>query len=364
MNLDAVNQSIKKSADNVKKASDAAAADMKKAREDGEAKIDKAKASADKKIDDSKLPDPVKKAAKDANSAAHKAATDAVQKAKDEAKTAVEEAEAKTQEAITEAEAKAQEAIAKGEEKIKEEVKKAKEGMQDAVNDSNLPAPIKNAINKGLDQLEGLAGKELDKLAQDASQLVSDLKGQASDVVSHLKDKALEVLGFETAKPLPDVSVLTPKAPAAAKSTNTSRVFDHQGAFRFRVELGGVAAGTFTAVDGLSAQIELIEYQGGADQYVRQLPGRPKVAPVVLKKGYINTAALWDWIQSTMDGKLQLENVSVILLADNGEDELVRYNLTETWPTRWNGFHLDANSSNAMIEELELQARTISRVAG
>jgi phage tail-like protein len=363
MNLEGVNKSIESAKDKVKEKTNEAATDLKKAREEGEASIDKAKEDADQKIEDSKLPAPVKKAAKDANNAAHKAATDAVQKAKEAAKDAVEEAEKKAEEALDEAEKKAEEAIAKATEAVKEEVAKAKEGLQDKVNDSSLPGPVKDAINKGLDQLEKLAGKELDKLAEDANQLVDDLKAHANDMVDHLKDKALEVLGFESAPAIEDVPAKIPGAPQSQPS-NTSRVFDHQGSFRFRVELGGVAAGAFTAVDGLSAQVELVEYQGGMDQYVRQIPGRPKIAPVVLKKGYVNTAALWDWMQATMDGTLQLENVSLVLLADDGTTELVRYDLTETWPSRWNGFQLDANSSNAMIEELELQARTVSRVAG
>jgi phage tail-like protein len=363
MNLEGVNSSIENAKNKVKEASNEAAADLKKAREDGEASIDKAKEDADQKIDDSKMPDSVKKAAKNATSSAHKAATDAVEKAKAAAKDAVEEAEKKAQEAIDEAEQKAEEAIAKANDKVKEVIATTKGDLQDAVNDSKLPGPLKDLINKGLDELEKLGGKELDKLAKDANQLVDDLKGHASDMVDHLKDKALEVLGFEAAPPIEDVPAKLP-TPKPAANPNTSRVFDHQGAFRFRVELGGVAAGAFTAVDGLSAQIEPIEYQGGKDQYVRQIPGRPKVAPVVLKKGYVNTAALWDWMQATMDGELRFENVSLVLLADDGLTELVRYNLTETWPSRWNGFQLDANSSNAMIEELELQARTVARVAG
>lgn len=361
MNLSSVNSSIEKAKQGVKAATDDAAADLKKAREEGEAKIDEAKSKADEKIANSKLPEPVKKAAKDANNAAHKAATEAVDKAKQQAKTAVEEAEKKANEAVDEADKKAEEAIAKAKAKASEEVGKAKGELQNAINDSKLPGPVKDAVNKGLDELEKVANQGLDQLANEANKMVDDLKGHAKDMVSHLKDKALEVLGFEAAKPDVPVKLPTPKAP---QSTNTSREFDHQGAFRFRVELGGVAAGTFTAVDGLSAQIELIEYQSGADAYVRQMPGRPKVAPVVLKKGYVNTSALWDWLQTTIDGKLQLENVSVILLADDGTTELLRYNLTETWPSRWNGFHLDAGSSGALIEELELQARTITRVQG
>jgi phage tail-like protein len=144
----------------------------------------------------------------------------------------------------------------------------------------------------------------------------------------------------------------------------TSRDFDHQGAFRFSVDLefAGVKAGAFTAVDGLSATVELIEYQGGTDTFARQIPGRPKVTPVVLKKGYVNTSVLWDWMKATMDGAMKFENVSIVLLDDSGQNELGRYNLIDTWPSRWQGWQLDAQSSNAMVEEFELQVREITRV--
>jgi phage tail-like protein len=141
-----------------------------------------------------------------------------------------------------------------------------------------------------------------------------------------------------------------------------ARKFDHHGGFRFEVQLGNVAAGAFRAVDGLSGTVELIEYQGGGDLYPRQIPGRPKVVPVVLKKGYVNTAVVWDWMKTTMDGGFQEENVSIILKDDSGQEELARYNLSNCWPSRWAGWQLDANGSNAMVEEMELQVRTLERV--
>lgn len=145
-----------------------------------------------------------------------------------------------------------------------------------------------------------------------------------------------------------------------------ARTHDHQGAFRFRVDLwmDGTHAGGFQAVDGIHAQVELIEYQAGTDKYARQIPGRPKVAPVVLKKGYVNSDVLWGWMKATMDGNFRFENASIVLLDDAGQSELARYNLVDCWPSRWAGWQLDANSNNAMVEEFELQVRTIERIAG
>ena len=166
----------------------------------------------------------------------------------------------------------------------------------------------------------------------------------------------------KAAKAFKNLGGLLSAGKGAGQSSNGARKHDHQGGFRFEVEVGGIKAGAFRSVDGLSATVELIEYQGGGDPYARQIPGRPKVAPVVLKKGYVNTAVLWDWMKATMEGDFKSENVSVILFDDSGQEELARYNLTESWPSRWAGWQLDANGSNAMVEEMELQVRTMIRV--
>jgi phage tail-like protein len=167
-------------------------------------------------------------------------------------------------------------------------------------------------------------------------------------------------------KPAPkDPAPASPKQPPQPKvKKDTSRPFDHQAAFRFRIELGGIQAGAFRSVEGLGVSVEMIEYQGGGDMYARQIPGRPKIAPVVLKKGYVNTSFLWDWMKSNMQGNIQLENVSVVLLTDDGQSDLARYELTDCWPSSWKGWQLDANASNAMVEEIELQVRMIERVEG
>lgn len=150
--------------------------------------------------------------------------------------------------------------------------------------------------------------------------------------------------------------------PSGSGKGGGSRTMDHRGNFHFRFEMSGIAAGAFRAVEGLSAQNELIEYQGGGDKYARQIPGRPKIAPVVLKKGYVNTATLWDWMKATMDGKFQAANCSVVLLDDDGQTELSRYNLGTCWPSSWKGWQLDGMGGEAMVEELELQVRSIERV--
>ena len=42
---------------------------------------------------------------------------------------------------------------------------------------------------------------------------------------------------------------------------------DHLGAYNFMVEISGVSAGYFKGVDGLNAEIEVIEFQDGDDLF-------------------------------------------------------------------------------------------------
>lgn len=356
MNLDGIKKKVADAKNDVKKASDKGAKDLKKTREDAEQQMAESKKDVDSSIDDSKLPGPVKKAAKNANSAAYKEAVKQVDKAKKQAKEAVDEGEKKAHEAVAEAAKLAKSAVADAEKYINGVVKDAKNWLDGVIEDSNLPGPLKDLAKKGVGELEKLANKELAGLKKDADGLIDDLQKNADDLVDHLADKAREILGFEPDKP---------KGPKATppKPVPPQRIHDHWGGFRFKVEIEQVAAGAFSAVDGLTAEIEIVEYQGGMDLYPRQIPGRPKIAPIVLKKGYVNTAVLWDWMKKHMDGETEHKSASIILVADDNDTEVVRYNLFECWPSRWQGFQLDAQSSNAMIEELELQVRHIQRVA-
>ena len=48
------------------------------------------------------------------------------------------------------------------------------------------------------------------------------------------------------------------------------------GAYNFTIDIEGVNAGYFKGVDGLQAEIEVIEFQDGDDYFLRKRPGRAK----------------------------------------------------------------------------------------
>jgi phage tail-like protein len=143
------------------------------------------------------------------------------------------------------------------------------------------------------------------------------------------------------------------------------REFDHIGQFNFLIEIEGLAAGRFKAVDGLDSETEVVEYQDGDDLVLRKRPGRTKYSNIVLKRGYADKSMveLWQWRKSVMDGKVERKSGSVVLQNDHGV-EICRYNFFHGWPCKWKGWDLDGKGSDNAVEEIELAVETILRIDG
>ncbi|MCA9526239.1 MAG: phage tail protein [Myxococcales bacterium] len=139
------------------------------------------------------------------------------------------------------------------------------------------------------------------------------------------------------------------------------RAFDHVGNFNFIVEVDGISAGAFKNVDGLSAEVSIVEYQDGNDLVLRKRPGRTKYGDITVKRGYVEDNSLFNWFMRGVEGKIERKSVSIILLNSAG-DEVVRYNLFETWPSKWKGFTLDGKADDAAVEEITFCVEKWERV--
>lgn len=147
-------------------------------------------------------------------------------------------------------------------------------------------------------------------------------------------------------------ALLAPFSASAAQSApaaNTAEI----GNYSFRLEIDGVDAGQFTAVDGLSIEQEVIEYTNGDDPLIRKRPGRVKYGNITLKRGYMAGSTLNDWIEAARmgNGDYTRKNVSVILL-DNQGAEIKRWNLFECFPKSWKLTPLDGSSKDKAVETL------------
>lgn len=54
------------------------------------------------------------------------------------------------------------------------------------------------------------------------------------------------------------------------------------------------------------------------------------------------------------EGNVQRKNVSVLLLDSQGDNEVMRWNLQDAWPSEWKGATLSASEKALAIESLTL----------
>lgn len=130
---------------------------------------------------------------------------------------------------------------------------------------------------------------------------------------------------------------------------------DPYRSYNFKLEIGGVAEGHFTECSGLSVKIEPIAYrEAGNHQLVRHIPGPVDYTTVTLKYGVTKSRELWDWLMKSAEGNVERRNVSILLLDSQGDNEVMRWNLVDAWPSEWQGAALNASEKSLAIETLTL----------
>jgi phage tail-like protein len=121
--------------------------------------------------------------------------------------------------------------------------------------------------------------------------------------------------------------------------------------FNFIVDVEGVRSG-FTHVSGLTSELEVVTYREGTESSVRKLPGVIKYPPLVLKRG-LTDRSLWEWHRAAVEGNLQRRKVNVTLL-DAARSPVATWSFAEAWPAKWQGPELDSQSSDVLVETVEI----------
>lgn len=126
-------------------------------------------------------------------------------------------------------------------------------------------------------------------------------------------------------------------------------------AFNFRLEIQGIADGHFTECSGPEVEVGVLKYrEAGAGQTVRHLPGQVEYGEIELRYGLTPSTELWSWFQSTVSGSAERRNVSIVMLGNDGIEEVLRWNLLDAWPARWKGVTMRAIGQEMGIESLTL----------
>jgi|SRR5580700_3872857 phage tail-like protein len=123
--------------------------------------------------------------------------------------------------------------------------------------------------------------------------------------------------------------------------------------FNFTVEIDGVTQGGFSEVSGLTMDTNIIEYREGDEvTTVRKLPGLMKYNNIVLKHGIIDTT-LYTWRKKVIDGQTQRATGAIVLL-DEARKPALRWTFTQGWPSKLEGPALNAKTSEAAVETMEI----------
>lgn len=136
---------------------------------------------------------------------------------------------------------------------------------------------------------------------------------------------------------------------------------DPYKAFNFRVEIDGIAVAGFTEVSGLDSETSVIEYRAGDDSgTVRKLPGLTRHGNIVLRRGVTQSADLWNWRKTVVDGKVDRRNGSIVLL-DDDRTEVLRWDFVGGWIAKWRGPTLNAAVDAVAIETIEIAHEGLER---
>jgi phage tail-like protein len=134
---------------------------------------------------------------------------------------------------------------------------------------------------------------------------------------------------------------------------------------RFSVTVDGDDLGNFTAVSGLSAQIEMLEYRaGGENGFSYKIPGRMTFTPIVLTRAIEGASgSLAGWFAAFRDFKGG-GRTGAITAYDGMGLQVTQWNLVDVYPSHWVGPEFGVDGASVAHETLELTHNGFSQTAG
>jgi phage tail-like protein len=139
------------------------------------------------------------------------------------------------------------------------------------------------------------------------------------------------------------------------------------GAFNFIVNLNGPRGpedplGGFSDVSGIGTENTVAEYRNGNDpeNHVRKVPGVHKVSDVTLKRGIVNSADLFEWIEAVRRTGVVAQRTVTITLRDEASQPVQTWTLRGVVPLKYTGPTLAAKGGgDVAMEELVLSAEAM-----
>jgi len=133
--------------------------------------------------------------------------------------------------------------------------------------------------------------------------------------------------------------------------------------FHFQVEFNLDGAGDadirFREVSGLTMELEEETVnEGGENRFAHKLPVRGRYPDLVLKRGLLTSTGVRSWIEDAVHDLIIAPTTVWVTLLNEADEPLQTYTVTGAWPKKWAISDLSAESSDVVVETLELAYQT------
>lgn len=136
--------------------------------------------------------------------------------------------------------------------------------------------------------------------------------------------------------------------------------------YHFHVEIDGITQAQFRECGGLGSESQVVEYKEAVKgvTVIRKQPGAIKWSDITLKRGVSDVMELWQWRKQVEQGKVdEARKNGSIVLYDQANKEIARWNFKDGWPSKLSGPQVKADSNEVAIEELTITHEGMERVS-
>ncbi len=134
--------------------------------------------------------------------------------------------------------------------------------------------------------------------------------------------------------------------------------------FRFKVVIDGIqVTGGFAEATIPDTTTDPVDYREGNDPtFQRKLSGLTKYGNITLKKGLIDSMALYEWRKLVEDsGAVKARKSISLILVDEENNEKAQWDIMDAWPTKYSSSGFSAKANEVVIETLEIVHEGVKR---
>jgi phage tail-like protein len=135
--------------------------------------------------------------------------------------------------------------------------------------------------------------------------------------------------------------------------------------YHFLLEIDGISQAFFRECSGLSSEQQVIEYKEANKEgktIIKKVPGTLKWSDITLKRGITDVMELWQWRKKIEDGKhIEARKNGSIVLFNQDNTEIARWNFVNGWPSKIGGPQLNANNNDIAVEEITIAHEGLER---